>query len=930
MSDPPTTPWSHPIRDEDGRIVDGVLLEDHLRTVVNRSIAVLPEETNVGDDRSLVEIATAIGWLHDLGKLTPAFQSYVRDEPYNNPKHHGRLGGFAVYHALDELGYGWDIRLAGLITVARHHNSLPNVGEFVNNRILGRPADWKRGSRNRDVIAQTDRIDEVRERNARRQFEHVTGDPETWAQFREQMGATGSENQTLPPICRSVQGDLQELESVRSGSSDTTGWIPDTAYADVLRLSSTLAFADITAAASISDDDPRLDAKQPSEPDLHHHIRGLGGDESNAFEERLNALRTGIQMSVVNRTEQFVRSPYDVATLTLPTGYGKTLAGLLAGLRIRDSIGGERLVYALPYTSIIDQTAETIQQVFDTTPASRLFSIHHSLVETATIDERQLNEDGEDTDETARRDELLAESWRAGLTLTTFVQLFESLAGPRRQQSMKLPALQDSVVILDEPQALPLRWWPIVDRFVNLLTEQYGSTVLLMTATQPRIVDSGSVFPLIERQKEERDADDSTGAGWTLPELERACFEEPPERVEYQFDGTVFETDETVITYEEAANAIVRAATPGESALAVCNTIDSARSLAGTITGSDTETFDIAEVYAQRLGGSDFGGLSAMTETESGSRPSRERAEFVRKIVEERERRLVTLHLTTRLRPCDRQFLLAVAGDLTSGPVPLVVTSTQLIEAGVDISFDHVFRDFAPLDSIVQAAGRCNRSFERTPDIGRVTVWRLAPPPDVDKPPCQAVYAGRGGEANLLEPTRKALHDADVGTDPVGERAVATTAVEKYHCRVGKVVDATREDNDLVQAFERLQFRTLCSESLIEQNFTFEVYVCRTETENVEAERLQRAYSEQDYETVRSIRPRLVSLHVSVPVYDPTSEAARTLTNLPPVDPTLDRETATERILWVEEFGSDEHDDAYFTPRDGVSIPESTVDNRIL
>jgi hypothetical protein len=56
---------------------------------------------------------------------------------------------------------------------------------------------------------------------------------------------------------------------------------------------------------------------------------------------------------------------------------------------------------------------------------------------------------------------MLAEGWRAGVTVTTFVQLFESLAGPRNQQSMKLPALRDSVIVLDEPQSLPLDWWKL-------------------------------------------------------------------------------------------------------------------------------------------------------------------------------------------------------------------------------------------------------------------------------------------------------------------------------------------------------------------------------------------------------------------------------------------------------------------------------------
>jgi len=132
------------------------------------------------------------------------------------------------------------------------------------------------------------------------------------------------------------------------------------------------------------------------------------------------------------------------------------------------------------------------------------------------------------------------------------------------------------------------------------------------------------------------------------------------------------------------------------------------------------------------------------------------------------------VHLTTRHRPCDRRHLIDVASDLAEAGEPVLFVSTQLVEAGVDVSFDEVIRDFAPMDSLVQAAGRCNRSYGR--NRGRVTVWQLAPPPNRETTPASAVY-GRG--ESLTKLTGQALATVYDG-DPMPEPDVTRNAVEHY------------------------------------------------------------------------------------------------------------------------------------------------------
>lgn len=893
---------SHPsddgVVDPEGR--GSVLLETHLSEVGERARNLVPEDATTSDGDDLAEIAELVGRLHDFGKLTTFFQAHVRHKSADGPTHHARLGAFVTYHALSRCGYSKSTRIAGTIAVWKHHGGLPDVAKGFTERLAG-----DRTELYDDVCKQMQDIDRNRRELADELLRKATGNDAWWTGLVDE---TDLLRESVERIRNSIRNELFDRGHLLEERVD------DETYADLLQLSSVLVLADKTRAGKV--DDERLDPVTPELDDLKDYLKGLGNDPKNDEEETLNDLRDSAQDEVAQNVRAFLESDVSVATVTLPTGYGKTLVGLRAALEMqaeRDTHG--RIVYALPFTSIIDQTAETLQKVFGADSTGRALTIHHHLAETVTVGyESEGDDSGESidpdqpTDQYARDEYLVGESWRSGSTLTTFVQLFESLAGPGNAQSMKLPALYGSVVIVDEPQALPLRWWPLVERLVEMLTEVYDVQVVLMTATQPELVDER--FDLI-REKDR-------------------YFDGPgPDRVEYTFDATATTDDETVVLdYDDAAARLVEATTVGgDSALAVCNTIDSARDLSQAVearVGEEAVT-DIGDYYADALNDS-FAGLDSTDE-------------LVARIDRECEN-LALLHLSTRLRPCDRRALLQVASDLTALDVPLVVVSTQLIEAGVDISFDRVYRDFAPLDSIVQAAGRCNRSFER--DRGRVSVWRLDAPEGCETLPSRAVYARvqRAGEKNLLRPTRDALEatvdgfadGARVEAVKASEVTVADEAVETYHRLLGEKV--TPDGIDMVEDFEKARVASLRRESLIEQRLAFEVYVCRTEPESQRVADLREARDEYEFEEVERLRKELAELRVSVPVYRADSDAARALKR---VDPLVDYSEGSNRTDWDDETERvlDANVDSvrfeqYFDPREGVHLPQSGVEARFL
>jgi len=853
--------YSHP--PEDGR--PAVKLVTHLEDVASRLDYLIPEEATTPEGQPLHEVVRRLALVHDLGKATTWFQQYI-DDDHRNPtpemkRHHSPLGSFAAFAVLERGGFSIETCIAGFVAVAKHHGRLPNVLEYVVNRTDG---SLYGDDESLDVVAhQAKDIHDNARDVATGVFETATGDGDDWTAFAQAV----------------VDDSLVERIAVHviTGEQPNVDALSKSCYGLVLQCWSSLVLADKTSAAGAKNDPSTYAAKSPSLDRLDEHIRKIEHDASadpdGTRSEQLNYHRSRARESVLDTTAAFADDEDSVATLTLPTGMGKTLTGLSAAFDLRDRLDGERVVYALPFTSIIDQVVDEVETIYETDTTGRLLTAHHHLAKTIIREEG--DEEKADFDDDIGG--MLAESWRSGLTVTTFVQLFESLAGPANRQSMKLPALRNSVVVLDEPQSLPLDWWKLVPRLVTMLTEQYDATVIAMTATQPELFegatelvdDPSSYFGAVERVRYELDVS-----------TERYVAEQRGPK-----------------SYDSAADSLCESFAAEESALAVCNTIDSARELTER-TRARIEAVDVAELYADEL--ADTGDVTEIEATAVANRVAAADGDAL-------------LHLTTRLRPADRLTLIETAKELTERGEPLVTVSTQLVEAGVDISFDRVYRDLAPIDSVVQAAGRCNRSFER--EQGRVTVWWLDTPGDQDKTPAEAVY-NRGSA--LLPVAASTLDFVREGSGTLSEMDVARTAVKQYYRRlheeknVGKRTFADHVDEARADELGRL--------SLIDQRRAGDVFIVRTGPERDLAERIRDADEAHDFGTLGRLVDETKPLRISVPYYREDSETADAIRKLDPI-------LGEEEGLWLldtRDRGS------FFDATTGFVVPESTVDHQFL
>lgn len=300
---------------------------------------------------------------------------------------------------------------------------------------------------------------------------------------------------------------------------------------------------------------PDKSAHRGSDIDIAILWRRFTNDQQQRFgnvqETTVNRSRREIYAACLEAATQ----PPGIFRLTVPTGGGKTRSSLAFALRHALEHGQRRVVVAVPYTTITQQTAKTYRDIFDGVEDGELVVLeHHSSIA------EQADEKDEYKPEVIRQ-RLAAENWDAPIIVTTTVQLFESLFANSTSQCRKLHHLANSVIILDEAQSLPANLLePMLDALRELCTH-YGSTVVLSTATQP-------AFDVFEPFK-------ALNAYEIVPEPERHF--QILKRVQYEWH-----VDEP-LSWEDVATLMRTEA----QALAICNTKQDALDLLAALDDPD-------------------------------------------------------------------------------------------------------------------------------------------------------------------------------------------------------------------------------------------------------------------------------------------------------------------------------------------------------
>ena len=566
-------------------------LSEHSEAVA-RTTRRLAEKFDAGD------FGFAAGILHDLGKAKPEFQAYLKGARGSEP-HSAEGARFACEHYIKRCPKPFDAPIGRLLgfAIAGHHAGLANGRAFGGGTL---PLD-------------------ERLKSARKL--------EPWFDRSELPGL----HQPPPPLTTANRPR-------RDGKieCDPFGW------AFFVRM----LFSVLVDADSLETE--RWSAEANGVP-VERGWNGSLGQLQSALDRRLATFDESasdlarLRAEVLHDCRAASKHPTGLFSLTVPTGGGKTLSSLAFALDHAIKNRLDRVIYVIPFTSIVEQTAAVFRDALKDDDA---ILEHHSAFDDASAgrDDDVVDANG------VEKIRLATQNWDRPIVVTTAVQFFESLFSNRKARCRKLHNIARSVVILDEAQTLPLKLLRPCLAAINELARGYRTSIVLCTATQPALTES---------------------AGLKAPEAFKNVSEIiQPGRNLYGRLKRVRAQHVDVLSDEQLVEGLAGVA----RGLVIVNNRRHAR-----------ELFELL-------------GKSGLV----GAR-----------------------HLSTAMTAAHRQHVLAeIRRDL--GPEnkrPVRLISTSLIESGVDVSFDAVWRAWAGLDQIAQAAGRCNREGELGLLGGALTIF---------------------------------------------------------------------------------------------------------------------------------------------------------------------------------------------------------------
>lgn len=505
--------------------------------------------------------AEQIGWAHDIGKYSLAFQKRILEQ--GTRVDHSTAGAVELFEKRN---------LYGALCVAGHHGGLPDCGAYTDTC---------------DMPTLCGRV--------KRKTEGKLADYSAYAN-------------------EIALRQVPELDWTLS---------PLNAYYYVKMLFSCLVDADFL------DTEEFMEGRERSRcsTDTFEILRDKLNQKIEVWQNPTTELNQ-IRCQILNRCIAMGIQDKGLYSLTVPTGGGKTVASLAFALNQACRHQMQRVIYVIPYTSIIDQNAAVFADIL----GKQNVLAHYSE---AVYDDKE---------ELDSRKKLATENWDIPVVVTTSVQFFESFYSNKTSKSRKLHNIANSVVIFDEYQLLPVKHMKPCTEVIYQLVRNYGCTALLCTATQP---GTTRFFHGMECQEIVEDVP------WLFEKLARVRYEQAGK-----------------LDTEDLCGRLMSE----EQVLCVVNTRKTAQ-----------------EIYTSLSGEGNY-------------------------------------HLSTLMVPKHRRAVLKEICSALEKKKCCRVISTSLIEAGVDVDFPTVYREENGLDSVIQAAGRCNREGKRALEDSRVWIFRLECP----------------------------------------------------------------------------------------------------------------------------------------------------------------------------------------------------------
>ncbi|GBF74459.1 CRISPR-associated helicase/endonuclease Cas3 [Paenibacillus sp. 598K] len=595
---------------------------DHtIQTASEHLLEAMTLAERYGSKLQIPHVTGLAGLLHDLGKLTPQFRDYLWNAVFHPDKaprrgevDHSTAGGKLLFDRLHQGKPAPSWLLAEVVgnAIISHHSYMH---DYLNEHL------------------ESDYLRRVRDKSA----EKLDYDTAVGAFFEEVMSEAA--------FTAYIEQAIVELTQYMRKPS-------------VLTSEQKLLFLDKYIFSALIDADRtntrRFEQAEPPLPGMvqeREQRRALYKGYYERLMERLASYAKDAQaqkqstqaqksidrlrQEMSEQCDSFASRPSGIYTLSIPTGGGKTLASFRYALRHAIEHGKQRILYVVPYTTIIEQNAEEIRRIIK--DDGQLLEHHSNVV----LDERDEDEQSDGQMTTAEKLKLARDNWDVPIIFTTMVQFLNAIYARGTRNIRRFHNLSEAVIIFDEVQKVPTSCISLFNTALNFLKGYGASSLVLCTATQPAL----------DFVRHRLTIDPEGEIVGNLQDVDIAF-----KRVE-MVDRATMETFDT----ENLADFIQEQMAEVTSVLVILNTKSVVKKLYERLAGCD------AAVY----------------------------------------------HLSTSMCAQHRKDKLDEIRGLLDREERVICVSTQLIEAGVDVSFHRVIRSLSGLDSIAQAAGRCNRHGEK-------------------------------------------------------------------------------------------------------------------------------------------------------------------------------------------------------------------------
>ncbi|QUL56059.1 CRISPR-associated helicase Cas3' [Paenibacillus tritici] len=587
-----------------------------IQTVNEHLLGVCALAENFGEKLGVRHIAGLAGLLHDLGKYTEEFRTYIL-EAVNNPDAPPRRGSVDHSTAGGKLLFDWFHPSSPEYVNEKGSQTKAILAEIVGNAIISHHS-YLQDFLNQDL--ESSYLKRVRDKNLE-EFDSLTV-----KSFFEQV---------MDEREFRLYVDKAELELIAFIKKEPKVNLEHKSMLLSKFIFSTLVDADRTNTRCFEQNkkDEEIDSKALFE---QYYDRLMSRIESFNTHKHAGSAINQLRREMSEQCDAFAERATGIYTLSIPTGGGKTLASLRYALKHTKRFSKQRIIYVVPYTTIIEQNAEEIRKILR--DDQHLLEHHSNVVEA----EKKDDEEDEGKASIQQKLKLAKDNWDAPIIFTTMVQFLNVYYADGSRNIRRLHNLSNAVIIFDEVQKVPIPCISLFNQAVNFLKTYANSSIVLCTATQPELDYVRHKLQLSPDAEMIHHLDDVIQAFKRVEIIDRAT-------------GEKFNTD-------KLADFVMDKTQEVTSVLVILNTRSVVRSLYNRLLEEELST----PVY----------------------------------------------HLSTSMCAAHRNEILTKVKKLLEAKQPVICISTQLIEAGVDVSFECAVRSLAGLDSIAQAAGRCNRHGE--------------------------------------------------------------------------------------------------------------------------------------------------------------------------------------------------------------------------